>query len=124
MKQVFVISQQRLEALLDKEPIRFWWRNGRLLVTAILAIYIFQLVSYSRIGDYEYSWGKLGVPVMQRHFSDLQSVLAAFDCTRLGYNVLLSNPCDSVWPNLNYPLIWMSLTSLGLKQSDAVWLGI
>jgi len=125
MKQAFVNSQQRITAILNKEPMRFWWGNGRLLTAAIVSIYVFQLVSYSRIGDYEYIWGKLGVPAMlQRHFSDLLSVLSAFQCTRLGYNVLISNPCDGLWPNLNYPLIWMKLAPLGLGQSDTVWLGI
>lgn len=111
----------RAAAAVVRQPAFF---GGRLLLIAILGLYFYQLWSYSRIGDYQYEWQRLGVPVLSQSFSDLRDILAGFDCTRLGYNVLIFNPCDNIRSNFNYPMVWMMLTPLGLRQADADWLGV
>lgn len=62
-------------------------------------------------------------------FADLREVLSAFECSRIGHDVLLENPCNPYRTNpaiskLPYPRIWMALTPLGLNQSHTIFLGV
>jgi hypothetical protein len=100
--------------------------DGRLLVIVALLGYFGLLFLSSIFTDYTNFWHKLGVPAFPRQFVDLGNVISGFECTRLGYDVLLRNPCDpinSVTPVM-YPRIWMTLTPLGIDQSHTITLGI
>ncbi|WP_332955711.1 glycosyltransferase 87 family protein [Microcoleus sp. AR_TQ3_B6] len=57
-------------------------------------------------------------------FADLRVITAGAECIRLGYDVLVSNPCDPWKRPMNYPRIWSVPASWGLDQSHTVILGI
>ncbi|MGH7560641.1 MAG: hypothetical protein ACRENB_06460, partial [Gemmatimonadales bacterium] len=69
-------------------------------------------------------WDLFRVGAFRTGFSDLAVILAGFDCTRLGHDVQLENPCDPFGQRpMNYPRIWLALRASGLGLDDTVWLG-
>jgi hypothetical protein len=104
--------------------------DGRIWVVTLLLLYFGLLYFADYFIPYQKFWKILGVPTMTPIFADLRGVLASFECTRLGYDVLYELPCDvyafrrfDVKGN-PYPRIWTSLTGLGLDQSHAIALGV
>lgn len=124
----------RLGAALRKTSGRM---DGRLIVVAMLCAYFALLFAGSllRHRPYYQTWRAFGVPAMSfskdslttNSFADLRSILSCYDCTRLGYDVLVINPCN---PNQTgkgatpYPRIWWTLTPLGLSQSHTIALAL
>ena len=98
--------------------------DGRLVYVAILALYGVLLFSPS-FSPSRPNWVRMGVPDRWTPpFVDLRSVTSAWECTREGRPVLVSNPCDPFRRPANYPGIWLKLSHLGLGQSDTTALGI
>jgi hypothetical protein len=64
------------------------------------------------------------VPRMLPPFADMRVVTSGAECIRLGYDVLIENPCDPWKRPMNYPRIWSMPASWGLDQSHTVVLGI
>ena len=105
--------------------------DGRILLFAILIAYFMPLaITTNFFSNYPDSWikfkfivfplvGKLLPP-----FADLRVITAGAECIRLGYDVLLANPCDPWQRPMNYPRIWSVPASWGLDQSHTVILGI
>lgn len=122
MQKIAQSSHKRLTYLLN-EKSKF---DGRLLIIVALLGYFGLLFISNIFTDYTIFWQKLGVPAFPRPFVDLGNVISGFECTRLGYDVLLENPCDpisSATPVM-YPRIWMALTPLGINQSHTIIFGI
>lgn len=69
------------------------------------------------------AWRHLGVPAVERPFSDMRSITSAWECVRRGLAVLPVNPCDPRPRPANYPTIWLLPSHLGLGQSSTVVLG-
>ncbi len=108
-------------SLSTKTPI-----DGRLLVLISLTIYL-SLIVISRVltKSYEF-WSYFGVPARPRPFGDMRVITSGFECHRLGYDVIVENPCNP-WPvfsQVNYPRIWMALAPLGLDQRHTIFIGI
>ncbi len=98
--------------------------DGRWLVALSLVTYFLILFIANFLIPYYEFWQKIGIPAETPSFMDLRGVLAGFECTRLGYDVLLENPCDPWERAIIYPRIWWKLTALGLEQNHTVLLGI
>mgnify|MGYP006975172653 FL=1 len=122
LQKIAQSSHKRLTYLLN-EKSKF---DGRLLVIVVLLGYFGLLFISNIFTDYTIFWQKLGVPAFPRPFVDLGNVISGFECTRLGYDVLLENPCDPISSDtpVMYPRIWMALTPLGINQSHTIIFGI
>lgn len=93
-----------------------------------MAGYFYLIFISSFFTEYYNFWKLIGVPAQHLLFGDLRIVLSGFECTKLGYDVLLENPCNPFeQPNhgaIFYPRIWMALAPLGLEQSQTIFLGL
>lgn len=100
--------------------------DGRLLVLLALAIYFISIFASSFFTRYDVFWNMLGVPAVPPPFWDLRVITSGFECHRLGYDVIVSNPCNPgvSFREVNYPRVWMSLASLGLGQNQNFQIGI
>jgi hypothetical protein len=99
--------------------------DGKWLVTfSLLAYFALLWVANLKLMPYYKFWKKLGVPATRPSFLDLRGVLSGFECTRLGYDVLLENPCDPWERGIIYPRFWWKFTWLGLDQSHTFLLAI
>lgn len=94
--------------------------RGRLIVLAVLAGYFLLVVA---LGGHD-GWDTLGVPAAAPLFFDLHSITSGWECTRMGIDVLVSNPCDPGLRPPNYPRIWMAPAELGLGQESSVVIGV
>jgi hypothetical protein len=90
--------------------------DGRLIVVGALAVYFLILIvgrAFFRVDI----WPSLGVPTGPSLFFDTRNVTAALDCSRLGFDPLVENPCDPWDRPMNYPRLWLALRWLGLDRS-------
>lgn len=70
------------------------------------------------------AWRYIAVPHMTPIFADLNAILSASDCNKLGYDVFVEDPCDK-WGRVHvYSSIWLQLGNLGLTRRDVFWLGL
>src|SRR5436853_3032797 len=101
-------------------------RNGRVLVVAIVLTYFGVIAISSLFTDYVQFWSTyLGVPAVRPQFLDLRQLAAGALCTELGYDPLLTNPCDPLGRPYNYPRIWIRLTAaVGLTQDRITMFGV
>jgi len=104
--------------------------DGRILLCAILIAYFMPIaIATNFFSNYPDSWIKFNfiyplVAKMLPPFADLRVIAAGAECIRLGYDVLVANPCDPWKRPMNYPPIWSVPASWGLDQSHTVILGI
>ncbi len=103
--------------------------DGRFLLLAIIVLYFIPiLLSTGFFTNYPSGWDLRliypFVPKMWPPFADMRVVTAGAECTRLGYDVLIENPCDPWKRPMNYPRIWSVPASWGLDQSHTVVLAI
>jgi hypothetical protein len=100
---------------------RLDWR-AFLLATAVLLAILYASASYA---DRLTVWRALGVPAILDHpFADTRVVTSSWDCSRLGYDVLATNPCDYADRPMNYPRLWLLPGFLGLGESSTRFVGI
>jgi hypothetical protein len=104
--------------------------DGRILLFAILIAYFMPIaIATNFYSNYPDSWIKFNfiyplVATMLPPFADLRAIASGAECIRLGYDVLVVNPCDPWQRPMNYPRIWSVPASWGLDQSHTVILGI
>ena len=104
--------------------------DGRMLLFAILIAYFIPIaIATNFFSNYPDSWSKFNFiyPLVQTKlppFFDLRVIASGAECIRLGYDVLIVNPCDPLKRPMNYPRIWSVPASWGLDQSHTVILGI
>ena len=104
--------------------------DGRILLFAILIAYFMPIaIATNFFSNYPDSWIKFNfiyplVATMLPPFADLRAIASGAECIRLGYDVLVVNPCDPWQRPMNYPRIWSVPASWGLDQSHTVILGI
>lgn len=101
--------------------------NNQIFVALALLVYFLAIFTSSFFMPYYIFWNKLGVPAELPIFGDLQVITSGFECHRLGYDVIKSNPCFEerfYHTAVNYPRIWMSLAPWGLAQDDTRLIGI
>jgi hypothetical protein len=64
-----------------------------------------------------------GVVPFRFPFVDISGSLAAWECTRQGVDVILSNPCDVLQRGYNYSPLWMAAASIPLGVHDTPAVG-
>ena len=104
--------------------------DGRILLFAILIAYFMPIaIATNFFSNYPDSWIKFNfiyplVDTLLPPFADLRVITTGVECIRLGYDVLVVNPCDPWKRPMNYPPMWSVPASWGLDQSHTVILGI
>lgn len=97
--------------------------DGRAVAIAFLVAYFCALASMYAF-DVPRPWRFLGVNQASPPFIDLDNVLTAVDCHRLGLDTLVLNPCDSLGRPLDYPRVWLALGALGASHAWLLPAGI
>ncbi len=119
---------QRFQDYLSRQLSKTSKLDGRLLLLAILIVYFLPILIASFSPNYPELWNSLWiypfVPKMLPPFADMRVVTSGAECIRLGYDVLVENPCDPWNRLMNYPRIWSTPASWGLDQSHTVVIGI
>ncbi|RKZ93461.1 MAG: hypothetical protein DRR19_01055 [Candidatus Parabeggiatoa sp. nov. 1] len=98
--------------------------DGRIIAFFFLITYFSMIYISSLVMPYDQFWAYLGVPSMSPSFADLRNITSALECDRQGFDPLINNPCDPWNRPMNYPRIWLGLSSLGLDQSHTFILGL
>jgi hypothetical protein len=91
-------------------------------VLGCVAVYLAVVAGFRSIWQVDI-WPWLGVPSGPSLFFDARNVAAAAECSRLGYDPLVDNPCDPWSRTMFYPRIWLLLRWTGLDQRQTVLLG-
>lgn len=115
-KEDVTISQGRFQRALFKLTAFRRDVDGRILLAGVLAAY-FSVVAIPRLLWGVDVWPRLGIPAARSLFIDTRVITAGLECRRLGFDPLISNPCDPLGRPLNYPRVWLLLRWLGLDQS-------
>jgi len=101
--------------------------DGRFLLLAILIIYFIPILIAFFSSHYPESWNSRLVyplvPKMLPALADMRVITAGAECIRLGYDVLIENPCDPWQRPMNYPRIWSIFASWGINQSHTIMMG-
>lgn len=115
------IATSSLQAQFNQPPKR----DYRFILLAGLTIYGLCLYIGSLFMDYHVFWHKwLGVDAISPAFADLRVLTSGFECTRLGHDVTVDNPCDPWGRPSPYPRLWWNLATLGIDQSHTIPIGI
>jgi hypothetical protein len=64
-----------------------------------------------------------GVVPFRIPFLDISFVLAAWDCTRQGWDVMSDNPCDLLHLSFNYSPLWLAAAPIPLSLRDITAVG-
>ncbi|RKZ61204.1 MAG: hypothetical protein DRR16_15725 [Candidatus Parabeggiatoa sp. nov. 3] len=120
MKQKLLNLTPFLSSILSKNSKM----DGRIIVLLFLITYFSMIYISSFVMPYVQFWTYLGVPSMSPSFADLRDITSALECYRQGFDPLIHNPCDPWNRPMNYPRLWLGLSSLGLDQSHTFILGI
>ncbi len=121
---------QRFQNFLDRQLSKTSKVDGRFLLLTILILYFLPILLTSHFFTYyPKSWRHSLfiyplVPKMLPPFADMRVITAGAECIRLGYDVLIENPCDPWQHLMNYPRIWSIFAFWGINQSHTVVLGI
>jgi hypothetical protein len=119
---------QNLQNYLTRQLSQTSKLDGRLLLLAILIVYFVPIFIASLAPNYPESWKSPWIfPLVLKilpSFADLRVITAGAECVRLGYDVLIENPCDPWQRQMNYPRVWSIPASWGLNQSHTVILGL
>jgi len=70
------------------------------------------------------AWELFGFGTVGSLFVDLNYVLSAIECTRMGIDVVVANPCDVLGRRFIYPPAWLDLAVFPLAGADTRWLGV
>lgn len=103
--------------------------DGRWLLLGILIVYFIPILIAVFSPNYPSSWSSgLVYPFIKKvlpPFHDMRVITTGYECIRLGYDVLIDNPCDvPKHRTMNYPRIWSVVAKWGLNQSHTDILGI
>jgi hypothetical protein len=79
-----------------------------------------------RYGDkelYEHILRAYGVLPFRLPFVDTSALLAAWECTRLGLDVITVSPCDVLHRPFEYSPLWMAVSAIPLDAGDTIAVG-
>jgi hypothetical protein len=112
----------------SREKVRRWsddrgfLRDGRSVVLGCVALYLSVVTGLRALWHVDI-WPQLGVPSGPSIFFDARNVAAAVECSQLGYDPLVDNPCDPWGRAMFYPRVWLLLRVTGLEQRHTVLFG-
>jgi hypothetical protein len=96
--------------------------DGRVIVGLSLTTYLTVVFAARALADVDI-WPWLGVPSGPSLFFDARNVAAASECSRLGHDPLVDNPCDPWHRAMFYPRVWLALRWLHLGPESTVLFG-
>jgi hypothetical protein len=97
--------------------------DGRLIVAGVAALYLSLVAGARAVWDVDI-WPWLGVPSGPSIFFDARNVAAAVECSRMGLDPLVENPCDPWGRAMFYPRVWLVLRATGLEQRHTLLFGL
>jgi hypothetical protein len=93
---------------------------GAALVAFLGMSYLYR---YGHRDLYENILRAYGVVPFRFPFVDISRSLAAWECTRQGIDVILSDPCDVLHRGYNYSPLWLAVAGIPLAAADTVIVG-
>jgi hypothetical protein len=96
--------------------------DGRAIVLGCVAGYLVAVAAVRSLWRVDL-WPWLGVPPGPSLFFDARNVAAAVECSRLGHDPLVDNPCDPWGRTIFYPRAWLLLRWTGLDQGHTLLFG-
>jgi hypothetical protein len=96
--------------------------DGRAVVLGCVALYLSVVGAVRSVWQVDL-WPWLGVPSGPSLFFDARNVAAAVECSRLGHDPLVDNPCDPWGRTMFYPRVWLVLRWTGLDQGHTLLFG-
>jgi hypothetical protein len=112
-------SDGRVRARLNGNGHRY---DGRVVVLGCVTLYLSVVTGLRALWKVDL-WPWLGVPSGPSVFFDARNVLAAVECSRLGHDPLVENPCDPWGRAMFYPRVWLALRWTGLEQRHNLLFG-
>jgi hypothetical protein len=106
----------------NRSRARDLMHDGRSVVLGCVALYLSVVIGLRALWDVDI-WPRLGVPSGPSIFFDARNVAAAVECSQLGYDPLVDNPCDPWGRAMFYPRVWLLLRVTGLEQRHTVLFG-
>lgn len=97
-------------------------RWGRPCLAAFLALYVGVAAAGRDTAGFDLL-DEVGVARVLPTFLDMRAITSAWECDRLGVDVLAANPCDPLQRPMNYPRVWTWPSGLGFEQDSAEVLG-
>jgi hypothetical protein len=113
----------------SRKGVRAWsdgrgpLHDGRSIVVGVVALYLALVAGMRALRDLDI-WPWLGVPSGPSIFFDARNVAAAVECSRLGHDPLVDNPCDPWGRVMFYPRVWLVLRWTGLEQRHTLLFGV
>jgi Glycosyltransferase family 87 len=113
----------------SRKGVRAWsdgrgpLHDGRSIVVGVVALYLTLVAGMRALRDLDI-WPWLGVPSGPSIFFDARNVAAAVECSRLGHDPLVDNPCDPWGRVMFYPRVWLVLRWTGLEQRHTLLFGV
>src|SRR5215472_2407426 len=98
------------------------YRFGAAVSALMLYFYMSYLYKYCDRNLYEHLLTLYGAAPFRFPFLDISGSLAAWECTRQGVDVILSDPCDVLHRGYSYSPLWMAASPipLGVRHTMAV----
>jgi len=94
--------------------------DGRWITLLFLATYFSAILVSTLFMKYDLFWAKyLRVCTSKPSFLDMHHLTSGLECTELGYDVLIQNPCEPNKLPMTYPRIWLHLSKLGMNQNHS-----
>ncbi len=116
------VADQSRENVRSRSDDRGLLRDGRSVLLGCVALYLSVVTGLRALWDVDI-WPWLGVPSGPSIFFDARNVAAAVECSRLGYDPLVDNPCDPWGRAMFYPRVWLVLRLTGLEQRHTLLFG-
>ena len=98
------------------KALLFRYSPGLAALTAFIVLFSIRISGAT--DTYIALLGFWGIDAAPFPFLDLDGSLAAWECSRRGIDVILSNPCDILNRGYNYSPFWMTIDWIPLGQAD------
>ena len=99
------------------------YRFGAVASALMLFLYMSYLYDHGDINLYKAILTLYGVSPFRFPFLDISGSLAAWECTRQGVDVILSDPCDVLQRGYTYSPLWMAASAVPLGVGDTTAVG-
>jgi len=120
-----------LDSHRKKAAVQFLKGNSALLLRllpSVLGLAALALVAglafYGKHEAYFHLLTLWGFEPFRYPFVDLDGSLAAWECSRKGIDVIISDPCDALARGYTYSPFWMTIDWIPLGRPDRVWVGL